>query len=156
MEEQVQLLTRFLRGGLAWTVLVASFWPLNVPLAALAYKIHRGPQPLGMERSELWIRATFAALGVALATLAMLGVDYALIRFAELPPGPIHLAAFAGYLPVAVWILFLFFALDDLLTALGLFVIYIYLPVAVLFVLNFLIGFWDPLEQWPGTWLKAA
>jgi hypothetical protein len=156
LEEQAQLLNRFLRGGLAWTILVAALWPFNVPLAALAYKIHRGPRPLGIERAELWTRSTFAALCVALATLAMLLVDFVLIRFAALPAGPIQLAGFLLYVPVAVWILFVFFALDDLLAGLGLFVIYVYLPAGVLFVLNWLMGVWDPLEQWPGSWLKGA
>ena len=35
-------LYEFLRGTLAWTVSVAALWPLNIPLAVLAYRIHRG------------------------------------------------------------------------------------------------------------------
>jgi hypothetical protein len=145
----------FLRGTIAWTVTVAGLWPFNIPLAALAYKIHNGPKPVEMETKEYWMRSTFAALGVALATIAMVIVDYLLAEVAGFPAGPIHLAVFMGYVPVAVWILFVFFALDDLLPALGLFVVYVYLPVLVLYVLNLLVPFWTPLVSFAGNWLKC-
>ncbi len=145
----------FLRGLLAWTATVAVLWPVNVPLAALAFKITHGQRPLDMETSEFWTRSTFAALGVSLLTLAMLIVDYWLAVKAEFPAGPIHLAIFMAYVPAAVFILFVFFALDDLLQALGLFVLYIYLPVLVLYVLNLLVGWWDPLVDYANEWLKA-
>jgi len=148
-------LYEFLRGTLAWTVSVAALWPLNIPLAVLAYRIHRGQRPIDMEPKELWIRATFASLGVALLTLAMVFVDYLLAFGADFPAGPIHLAVFLGYVPIAIWIFFVFFALDDLLPALGLFMLYVYLPVAVLYLLNLLIGIWQPLVNAAASWLKA-
>src|SRR5215510_5073676 len=141
----------FLRGAMAWTILLATLWPLNIPLAALAYKIRSGPRPMTMERAELWTRSTFGTLVVALASLAAIAVDYVLVELAEFPAGPIHLAVFMGYLAIATWIFFVFFALDDLLGALGLFVIYIYLPVLVLYLLNLMVGFWDPSTSWPGN-----
>lgn len=148
-------LYEFLRGTLAWTVTIAALWPVNIPLAVLAYRIHRGPQPIDLERNVLWIRATFASLCVALVTLAMVFVDYLLAYGAEFPAGPIHLAVFLGYVPIATWIFFVFFALDDLLPALGLFTLYVYLPVLVLYVLNLVVGFWTPLVDVANGWLKA-
>jgi hypothetical protein len=145
----------FLRGTLAWTVSVAALWPLNIPLAVLAYRIHRGPRPVDMEPKELWIRATFASLLVALLTLAMVFIDYLLAFGADFPAGPIHLAVLLGYVPIAMWIFFVFFALDDLLPALGLFMLYVYLPVTVLYLLNLVVGFWQPLVNAAASWLKV-
>ena len=147
-------LYEFLRGTLAWTVSVAALWPLNIPLAVLAYRIHRGQRPIDMEPKELWIRATFASLCVALLTLAMVFVDYLLAFGADFPSGPIHLAVYLGYVPIAMWIFFVFFALDDLLPALGLFTLYVYLPVLVLYLLNLVVGFWQPLVNAAASWLK--
>src|SRR5262245_12894111 len=128
-------LYNFVRGVMAWTVTIAGL-PWGIPLVALAYKIQNGPKPITMPPREFWTRSTFAWLCVAVASWVMVFVDYLLATWAQLPEGPIHIIVFMGYVPVAVWILFVFFAFDDLLTAVGLFVLYLYLPVFVLFVLN--------------------
>jgi hypothetical protein len=145
----------FFRGTLAWTASVAALWPINVPLAALAYKIQNGPEPIKMPRKELWTRSAFGALAVALLTVVLLWFDYLLAEGADFPAGPIHLIIFMAYIPAAVWLLFVFFACDDLLPGLGLFVIYLYLPVLVLYVLNNFVAFWQPLVSFWEGWLKV-
>jgi hypothetical protein len=70
---------------------------------------------------------------------------------------------YIGYVPLAVWILTLFFARDDLAEGLSLFMIYLYMPIFVLFTLNSLLGwlspnlrFWDLLLNLVYPWLKPV
>jgi hypothetical protein len=143
----------FLRGTFAWTATIALLWPFNIPLAALAYKIRNGPNKNPLKPKEYWVRSGAAAFAVAIITLVALGLDYFLAE-SDFPPGPIHLVVFMAYVPAAMYALFVFFALEDLMQALSVFVIYIYLPVLVLYVLNAMIGFWQPLVDMAGGWLK--
>jgi hypothetical protein len=144
----------FLRGTMAWTASIAWLWPLNIPLAALAYKIRQGPNPVDMEKKELWLRSTFAALSVALLTVAAFFADYILAEVIAFPAGPVHLVVFMGYVPLVLWVLLVFFALEDLLQALAVFVLYLYLPVMALYALNAMVHFWDPWLEWVEQWLK--
>jgi hypothetical protein len=143
----------FVRGLFAWAASVAVLWPVNVPLMALAYKIQRGPKSLGMEPSEFWTRSTFAALFLALMTVVAVGADYVLADNMGFPAGPVHLIVLMAYAPAAVWLLFVMFALDDLMQGLSVFMLYIFVPVAVLFVLN-VFGLWQWMLDWVGSWLK--
>ncbi len=143
----------FLRGTLAWTATVAIIWPLNIPLAALAYKIRLGPNKNPLKPKEYWVRSGAAAFAVAIITLVALGLDYFLAE-SDFPPGPIHLVVFMAYVPAAMYALLVFFALEGLMQALSVFVLYIYLPVTVLYLLHLVIRFWDPLVDFPGSWLK--
>ena len=145
----------FLRGTLAWTATVALLWPLNIPLAALAYKIRLGPNKNPLKPKEYWVRSGAVATVVAGITLAALLLDYVLAEEMDFPAGPIHLVVFMAYVPAAVWAIFVFFALEDLMQALSVFVIYIYLPVLVLYLLNEVIGFWQPLVDLAGGMLKV-
>src|SRR5467141_791533 len=81
----------FFSWTLTVTAVVTLFWPLNIPLAALAYKVRLGDQPMPLEPRPFWLRSTFAALGLALASLVALGLTFALARGAGFPMGPIHL-----------------------------------------------------------------
>lgn len=144
----------FLRGLLAWTASVAVLWPLNVPLMALAYRVQRGDKAVDMEPQEFWTRSTFAALSLFVLTVAVVGVDYLLAELMGFPPGPVHFIMLMVYAPAAVWLLFVMFAMDDLLGGLSVFVLYVFLPVAVLFVLNQVFGLWEWMLAWVGGWLK--
>jgi hypothetical protein len=146
----------FLRGLLAWTATVACLWPLNAPLLALAFKIQQGPKPIDMENSEYWFRSFVGSLALAVTTAAFVFIDYLIADGAELPAGPTHLVVVAAYVPVAVWIVAYFFAMDDLLQGFSLLVIYLFMPIFVLFVLNWMLGFWNPLLDFALTWIKAA
>ena len=145
----------FLRGTLAWTATVALLWPFNIPMAALAYKIRLGPNKNPLKPKEYWVRSGAVATVVAAITLVALVLDYVLAEEMDFPAGPVHLVVFMAYVPAAVWAIFVFFALEDLMQALSVFVIYIYLPVLVLYVLNAIIGFWQPLVDLAGGWLKV-
>ena len=145
----------FLRGTLAWTATVAILWPFNIPLAALAYKIRLGANKNPLKTKEYWVRSGAASFAVACITVMALALDFFLADGTDFPAGPIHLVVFMAYVPAAMWAIFVLFALEDLMQALSVFVIYIYLPVLVLFLLNAIIGFWQPLVDIVGGWLKV-
>jgi hypothetical protein len=139
----------FFRWVLVITVTTTLFWPLTVPLAALAYKMRLGPAPVPMPASAFWTRSAFAALGLAVMALAVAGLDYLLCQ-GGFPPGVVHFALLLLYVPLAVWFLTVMFALEDPLQGLGVLVIWIFLPGLVLGGLS-LLGFDLPLalaESW--------
>jgi hypothetical protein len=144
----------FVHGTLAWIATIACLWPVNAPLLALAFKVQNGPKPIDMENDEYWMRAFAGSFVLALVTAAFVFIDFLLVE-AELPAGPTHLVVFVGYVPAAVWVLALFFAMEDLLNGLSLLVIYLFMPILVLFLLNLVIGFWNPLLAYAHGWLKA-
>ncbi len=125
---------------------VTLLWPLNIPLAALAYKVRRGYLPVPLERGEFWSRATLASLGLAGLTLVLLILNYALVEGAEFTPEQIQLVLLMIYLPAAVWFLFWSFALEDGIEAVGLFVLYILLPGLPLLLIGLLAGWWRVLH----------
>lgn len=144
----------FVRDTLGWTVTIAVIWPFNIPLAALAYKIRQGPNPVGMPKKELWLRSAGCSFVVMLVTLVMVAVDYVLAERVGFPAGVIHVIVFMAYVSAAAGIFMVFFAMEDFFQGLGMFVTYVYLPVLVLFLLNAMIGFWNPLLNYVGSWLK--
>ncbi len=136
-------LYKFFWGLLAWIATVAVFWPVNIPLLALAYKIQNGPKPIDIDRDELWYRSFVGATALGVLTLGFVVLDYLIVDWGELPPGPIHLVVLMGYVPAAVWLLFVIFAYTDMLEGLALLVIYLGMPIFVLFLLNAVFGWWN-------------
>lgn len=147
-------LYNFLRGTLAWTATIACLWPVNAPLMALAFKIQYGPKTIDMENDEYWTRSFVTSLVLGLVTAAFIFFDFLIAS--EFPAGPTHLIVFVAYVPVAAWILTQFFAQDDLLFGLSMFVIYIFLPTLVLFVVNWLTGLWNPLLDYAYEWIREV
>ncbi len=141
----------FFRWVLVITITTTLFWPLTVPLAALAYKVRNGPAPVPLETGPFWTRCTFAALGLALMALVLVGLDRLFAVGMEFPPGMIHIALFMAYVPLATWFLTWIFALEDLGQGFSLLMIYIFLPGLLLGALN-LLGFTLPLSVAEG-WL---
>lgn len=146
----------FVRDSLVWMATIALLWPLNAPMMGLAIKVLFGQREIDMEDFEFWTRSTLAALVVAIATAAMLVVDYVLAVTAELPPGLVHMVVLFAYLGGAVYLIYLFFNLEDFFQALGAFLIYVFLPITVLYVVNWMFGWWRPVLGFTGGWLKAV
>jgi hypothetical protein len=144
---------RFFWGALAWIAAVAWF-PFNVPLLALAYKIQNGPRPLSIDRDELWYRAFIAGLLLFLTTAGFILLDYFLADWSDMPPGPVHLVIFMGYVPAATWVLFFCFGYSDFLDGLGVFTIFFGLTIAVLLVLNAIFGLWSFFLNFAYSWLR--
>jgi hypothetical protein len=132
----------FISVGLRIIAATTFFWPLTIPLAALAYRIRLGQRPMPLEPGPFWLRSTFASLGLALLTVIGLALWLVLVVFFELPPGPIEVVLFLVYIPAAVCYLFWMYALDDMLEALGIFLIYVLLPGLPLLLIAWLTGLW--------------
>jgi len=145
----------FFRKSLAWMATVAVLWPLNIPMAGLALKIRQGYKPIDMESEEYWWRCTFATLILEIITFAFIWADW-LLTGIELPPGPVHLMILLAYLGAASWLFFVFFALEDFFQAFGMVLIYLYVPMTVLFLLNLLTHWWDYFLNLPLFYLKAT
>lgn len=126
------------RWALALIVAVTILWPLNIPLVALAYRVRLGDAPFPLDRRPFWIRSTFAALGLCLMSLVLLGLNHLFVGRFLFPPGPIHLSLLLLYIPAGVGYLFWMYALEDMLQGLSLFVLYMLLPGIPLLVLNWL------------------
>jgi hypothetical protein len=114
-------------------------WPLNIPIAAGAYKVYFSAKPLPFEPKEFWIRSTVASLGLGLLTLVSFFILYMLIDVVELKDlqGEIVIALFLLYLPAAVAGVFFIFALEDMVQAAGIFFLYVLMP-----GLPFLLIYW--------------
>src|SRR3712207_5854391 len=132
---------QFFWSALAWTVTVAVLFLLNVPMAALAFRIWQGGKRADhMDTDEFWKRSALAALVVALLSFVFVFLDYVLWAWMELPAGPVHLVVFVLYLSAVIWMMMLFFEIEDFFQGLSLALIYLYIPVFVLWVLNWPIG----------------
>jgi hypothetical protein len=138
-------------GLFGWTLvvilIVTGAWPVNIPLAALAFKIRLGDKPLPFATKPFWIRSTFAALGLCVLSFVMLGLAYIFTRGLTLPGGPVYVVLVIGYIPVGVWYMFWMFACEDLLDGLSIFLIYLLLPGLPLGVLGALMGFLPALAE---------
>jgi hypothetical protein len=136
------------RWGLIVLVSITAVFPVNVPLAALAYKVRLGPAPVPLEPAAFWGRATLAALSLAGMSLVLLAVDTLAVN-ADVPAGVVHLVLLMLYIPAAVWVFFRVFALDDGLQGLSLLLIYVLLPGLPLLLL---VGLFHlpllPAESW--------
>jgi hypothetical protein len=144
------------RYNLAWLATIALLWPLNIPLSALAYKIRQGHTPIDMESDEFWLRCTFGSLFLGLVTAAFGGLDYFLAEEADLPAGPVHILIFVCYAAAGWWLFFIMFGLEDPFQGLSMVLIYLYLPIMVLYLINKILGWWDPLLNLALGWLKAT
>jgi hypothetical protein len=138
-------LYNFFWGALAWVATFAILWPVNVPLLAMAYKIQNGAKPLTIEQDELWYRSAVGAGILAFMTVGFVFLDYFFIDWIGLPPGPIHLVIFMAYVPAGAYGMLISFAYAELMDGLGVLIIYIGLPVLVLFLINAMVGIWE----WP-------
>src|SRR5947209_697970 len=119
---------QFCWAALAWMTTIAVLWPVNAPMAALAFRIWRETKETDIEGSELWTRAFLASAALAVLVIGFVLLDWLLADMAEFPPGPIHLVIFAGFVALAAWLMQYLFSLEDYFQGLSLVVIYLFLP----------------------------
>jgi len=132
---------------------VTLIWPVNILLVALAFKVRQGGKPIDMEAGEYWFRCTFAALGLAVLSLATVAVEYALVCAAEMPPGPVQCTLLLLYVPAAVGFFFWIFGLDDLMHASSVFALYIILSSLPVLIIGRIAHVWQKLhESAPWLW----
>ena len=155
-------LFHFFRDVLAWSMLVAALGavaaflliPLKTSWGAIAYRIRHGPKPLSEEQEdELFVRGFWGSLSLLVLTAAAILLDFMLASWFEFPPGIAHLLVFMGYAAAAAWLCTLMFGYSDLLEGLGVFVIYIFFPALVLWLLNLVIHVLDGPLNYVYEWL---
>jgi hypothetical protein len=151
---------QFSWAALAWTATIAVLFPLNAPMAALAFRIWRETKETDIEGGELWTRAFLASGALALIMVGFVLLDWVLADVAEIASGPIHLAVFIGFVALAALVVQYMFSLDDYFQGLSMVIVYLFLPLFALFVLNALLGwlnpslrFWDPVVRFVEDWL---
>ncbi len=147
-------LYKFFWGALAWIATFTILWPLNVPLIALAYKVQNGARPISLAHDEFWYRCLFGAGVLAVLSVAVILLDYFVIDITDLPAGPIHLLAFIGYVATAPYLMVISFAFTELTEGLGVFVIYIGLPLIVLLLVNAVSDLWSGPLSFAYDYLK--
>lgn len=146
----------FVRDSLMWMATIALLWPLNAPMMGVAIKVLFGQREIDMDDGEYWGRSILASLFVALATAATLVIDWFLAVSIELPSGLVHMVLLLAYLAASAYAIFLVFNLEDFFQALGAFLIYVFLPTTVLYIVNWMFGWWSPLLRFTGSWLAAV
>lgn len=146
--------------ALAWMATIAILWPVNAPMAALAFRIWRETKDTDIEGGELWTRAFLTSGALALLMVGFVMLDWVLADVAEIASGPIHLAVVIGFVALASWVVQYLFSLDDYFEGLSMVLVYLFLPLLALFALNALLGwlnpslrFWDPLVNLVEGWL---
>lgn len=151
-------LYEFFRGAFAWMASIACLWPINIPMLALAQRIREGPleEERRMEGEELWPRSAFGSLGLAATAVAFLFLDWFLAVWSGVPSGMVHLMTLIAFVSAGTWVLSFFFAFEEMLEGLGLFSLYLLLPIFVLWPLNYFVGFWNPLLRLANAWLKQS
>jgi hypothetical protein len=133
---------QFFRQVLILLIVISLYWPLNVPFAALAYKIRNGPGPIPIETMSLWWRATIAGLGMAVLSLSLMGFD-GFLTTAGIPAGLVHALMFMCFIPLGAWWMFTAFALEDSWEGLSALLIFVFLPGLFLVLLKLIFGL-DP------------
>jgi hypothetical protein len=125
---------------LRYALLLAVLWVIDSLLAALAFRVNLGAQPLPMERAEYAWRSALAGLGLALyVTLAFALADFLVVVVGGGESGDARWLGLWLLLPYPVAGVFLFswaFAMDDLLEGFKVFVIHHLPPLLLLFLLG--------------------
>lgn len=126
----------FVWNMLAWSITAALCQPLMIVWLRYAYNVWHGRKPIEEElEEELWPRSWRASLWTSFAVIALLLLDYATIDWLDLPAGPVHVVYLISLLAASGGLMYYFFFMEDFFQGLSLAVIYLYIPVAVLFVL---------------------
>lgn len=150
----------FVRACIAWMASLAGLPFLSIPLLFLAYKIREGRPPedddVRMENDEIWKRSALAGGVLTAATFGFLFLDLVLAKWADFPAGVVHFAVFLAYVAAGAGIVMVFFAYEDFFAGLAHLTIFFALPMIVLYLLNALLGFWNPVLGWFGGFLKEV
>ncbi len=147
----------FIWNMLSWTITVAVLWPVMFPWTKVAYRIWHGRTPIEEElEEELWTRSFYASTALTGAAIVILLLDYVTVDWLDLPAGPVHCVYYVALLTLAAGMMYYCFFMEDFFQGLSLTVIYLYIPVAVLFVVWLIIHRFFPygLFSYVLSWLK--
>ena len=94
-------------------------------------------------------------LGLALFSLAMVGLNAYLVDTMAFPPGPVHLVLLLAYVPAGVLFLFWILAYEDYSEALSVLLLYLFLPGFPLLLIDLYLRFWQPVSR-AMSWLQQT
>jgi hypothetical protein len=139
---------------LAWCITMALLWPVMFPWLTVAYKIWHGHKEIDEDfADELWTRSFLASGAITVLAIVLLLLDYLSNDWLDMPSGPVHLVYLISFLTLSAGVMYYCFYLEDFFGGLSLTVIYLYMPMALLFILWWLIH-WNPLFTYVLSWLK--
>jgi hypothetical protein len=147
----------FINWVLIITFAVTLLWPLNIGLLILACKVRLGQKPIPYEDDgEYWFRFSFGTLGLAGLSLLTIGTLWYLVEAAEMQEarGVLLLVLFGLYTPAAIGYLFWMLALDDMLDAVSVFLLYIMIPAPVVLLVGWFFKLWKYLGE-NAPWLLS-
>jgi hypothetical protein len=123
-----------------YALLFAVLWVVHSLLAALAFRVNLGAQPLPLEPREYAWRSALAGLGLALyVTLAFALASFVVVVVGGGDPGTARRVALFLLIPYPVAAVLLYnwaFALDDLLEGFKVFLLHHLPPLLLLFLLG--------------------
>jgi hypothetical protein len=141
----------FFRQVLILLIIISIYFPLNVPIAALAYKVRIGAHPIPFSQLAYWGRSIIAALGMAFLSISLMGFDKVLFE-AGVPAGLVHMSMFICFVPLGAWWMSKAFALEDGWEGLSTLLLFVFLPGLVLVVVKLVTGLMPPyfidVEDW--------
>ena len=146
----------FFRQVLILLIIISLYFPINVLLAALAYKVRIGAKPVPLSITDFVLRSTVAALGMGVLSLSLMGFDKILTE-AGLPPGLVHMTMCLCFVPLKRlgW-MFKAFALEDAWEGLSTLLLFIFLPGLVLVLVKLMASatprpYFIDVEDWITT-----
>ena len=149
----------FARIFFAWIATVTCIPVVNAVLLFYCHRIREGQMAEDDERrldsDELRTRAVYGALALTAATIAFVFVDVAGAEWLAIPAGIVHFAVLLMYVGACSLLLMYFFAYEDFFAGLGLYVLSVALPLLVLWPIDWLTGWLQPVLGLVLRWLKA-
>jgi len=145
----------FFRHLLIILIAVSLYWPLNVPLAALAYKVRLGTEPVPLPVVTFWVRSAAAALGMAVLSASLMGSDQFFTHIG-FPAGPVHLVMFLVYVPLGALWMYKVFQLEDGWEGLSTLLLFVFMPGLLLVLIRLAFGAYPPHFVDIGSWINPV
>ncbi|HEX3313444.1 MAG TPA: hypothetical protein VHR72_01080 [Gemmataceae bacterium] len=149
----------FARIFFAWIATITCIPVVNAVLLFYCHRIREGQMAEDDERrldsDELRTRAVYAAVALMVATPVFVFIDVVAARWLEIPVGPVHLVVLLAYVAACSLILTYFFAYEDFFAGFGLYVLAVGLPLIVLWPLDWLTHWIQPVLGLVLHWLQV-
>jgi hypothetical protein len=99
----------------------------------------------------LWVRSALATLGMAGLSGSLMGFDQAL-TMTGLKPGPVHVAMFLAFVPLAAWWMHTIYGLHNKWAGLSILLLFVFVPGLLLVLLKLIFGVealhWIDVREW--------
>jgi hypothetical protein len=149
----------FARIFFAWIATITCIPVVNAVLLFYCHRIREGTMAEDDERrldsDELRTRALYGAVSLMAATPVFVFIDVAAAEWLAIPAGLVHFVVLLMYVGACSLILAYFFAYEDFFAGLGLYVLAVGLPLLVLWPIDWLTHWFQPVLGIVLHWLKA-